>query len=523
MTATRRLLRGALSAVAIFVTLPGFVADSSRPNVVLIMTDNQAASLIGAYGNREIDTPHIDRLAKQGVLFEQAYATTGVCSPSRAVLLTGLIPSATGVHNGLPAQFERTPYSAIQEFRNWPQTLDDVGYRTALIGKYHLGGHEEPTLGFDHWVTFRGGHTTSFTDIEIFDNGRRYPLPKSDGHVTDFWTRRAVEFIHNHDDERPFFLWLSYNGPYILPPTVNEAPVSRFAKRYEERVPAMPQHAVHPYLRAWAKVAGSGNDPELAGGSYPWAAIDALNNRRAMVNVAAETTHVDEGVGQVMSALAAKGLDENTLVIFLSDQGSAYGQLGLWGNSSWGETPPAYHANMHIPLIFRHAGKIPAGRRVEALINQYDIFPTVLEYLGMDDLSLPGSPGHSFAGALVGKPIEENDAVFFEYITTRVIQTRRWKFTRRLFDEPNELYDLQADPGERNNLIDDVDLTSVIASLDERLENFFRDYASPEYDPWRGGTGKLLLFYDDRRTDRFRRHFPNFREPVGVGGRTKLR
>lgn len=496
--------------VLIFGLLP-LDAFSDRPNVLLIMTDNQSASLLGAYGNRDIKTPNIDRLAAESALFEHAYATTGVCSPSRAVLLTGLIPSANGVHNGLPARYDLDRYSAIAEFRNWPQELADAGYRTGLVGKYHLGSHEEPTLGFDFWVTFRGGHTTSFTDAAIFDNGESYDVAQTTEHLTDFWTRRAIDFIREQEGNQPFFLWLSYNGPYILPPTVNEAPVSRYADDYADDPPALPQNPVHPYLRSWAQSVSRSDDPNIAGGSYPWAAIDALNNSRAMVNVAAETTHVDAGIGRVLAALKEAGLDDNTLIVFLSDQGSAYGQLGLWGNSSWGEPPPAYNANMQIPLIVRHAGKIAPSRRLE-MIDQFDIFPTLLDYLGLDT-TIENSPGRSFAPLLRGQEMEWENEVYFEYITTRVVQTRRWKYTKRFLDAPNELYDMASDPAESNNLASDPDYADVVTALDAKLTDFFERYADPEFDPWRGGTGKALLFYDERRTQRFRDAFPAFREP----------
>ena len=149
----KTLLRIAAAVVlAVAVQWASFAAD--RPNVLLIMTDNQSANLLGAYGNADIATPNIDRLAAEGLLFEHAYAASGVCSPSRAVLMTGLLPSTNGVHNGLPARYPVAGYSAIAEFRNWPQTLADAGYYTGLVGKYHLGVHEEPTLGFQWWTTF---------------------------------------------------------------------------------------------------------------------------------------------------------------------------------------------------------------------------------------------------------------------------------------------------------------------------------------------------------------------------------
>ena len=248
------------AAAALAALFASGVTAQERPNVLLIMTDNQSPNLLGAYGNRDIRTPNIDQLARDGLLFAKAYATSGVCSPSRAVLMTGLIPSANGVHNGLPARYTVEDYAAIEEFRNLPQTLADAGYYTGLVGKYHLGRHEKPQLGFQWWTTFRGGHTSSFIDAQIFDNGETYNVLDRDEHLTDFWSRRAVDFLAHYKAEesgegaqRPFFLWLSYNGPYILPPTVNQPPVSRHADYYRDNVPAMPQNRVHPYMREWAR------------------------------------------------------------------------------------------------------------------------------------------------------------------------------------------------------------------------------------------------------------------------------
>jgi arylsulfatase A-like enzyme len=510
----KTLLRIAAAVVlAVAVQWASFAAD--RPNVLLIMTDNQSANLLGAYGNADIATPNIDRLAAEGLLFEHAYAASGVCSPSRAVLMTGLLPSTNGVHNGLPARYPVAGYSAIAEFRNWPQTLADAGYYTGLVGKYHLGVHEEPTLGFQWWTTFRGGHTSSFIDAQVFDNGETFNVLDRDEHLTDFWTRRSVDFLEHYaaeESDAPFFLWLSYNGPYILPPAVNQPPVSRFAERYVDNVPAMPQNRVHPYMRAWAMNNTAPAPEDVPGGTYPWAAIDALNNATAMINIAAETTHVDDGVGRVLAALDELGLSENTLVIFLSDQGSSWGQLGMWGNSSWGDPEPGYNANMQVPLIVRHPGRIPAGAREDAMINQFDVLPTVLDYLGMGDLELAGSLGESFAPMLRGQDMAWDDEIFFEYISTRVIQTRQWKYTKRFKASPNELYDMTNDPGETANLIDDPAYAEIAAKLDARLTEFWGKYAAPEFDVWHGGTGKALVYYG-RRNDKFREAFPDWREP----------
>ncbi len=438
---TCRTLSAALALAALFATA---ATAQDRPNVLLIMTDNQSPNLLGAYGNRDIRTPNIDRLARDGLLFAHAYATSGVCSPSRAVLMTGLIPSGNGVHNGLPARYAVEDYAAIEEFRNLPQTLADAGYYTGLVGKYHLGRHEKPQLGFQWWTTFRGGHTSSFVDAQIFDNGETYNVLDRDEHLTDFWSRRAVDFLAHYKEEesaeraRPFFLWLSYNGPYILPPTVNQPPVSRHADYYEDNVPAMPQNRVHPYMREWARNNTAPAPEPTEGGTYPWSAIDALNNKTAMINIAAEMTHVDEGIGTVLAAL--------------------------------------------------------------------------LEYLDLGHLEIANSPGESFAPMLRGRDMAWEDEVFFEYISTRVIQTRRWKFTKRFLASPNELYDMAEDPGETINLVDDPAFAAVVADLDARLTAFFSEYADPAFDLWNGGTGKALVYYG-QRNQKFREAFPDWREP----------
>jgi len=485
---------------------------AERPNLLLIVTDNQSASLLGAYGNTEIRTPNIDRLARQGMLFERAYAASGVCSPSRASLLTGLMPSQHGVHNGLPQRIGVPGWSGIEEFRTLPQTLSDAGYEAALVGKWHLGVSDTPQVGFEHWVTFLGGHTSSFVDAEIFDNGRSYNVEELGEHLTDFWTRRAVEFLRARESTRPFFLMLSYNGPYMLPPTVNEPPTNRFATTYEGVSLSMPQEPVHPYLRAWAKQ-NSFEMPGVVGGTWGWAAIDALNNRRAMLNVAAEMSMVDDGIGRVLAELENLGLDENTLVVFTSDQGSAFGQQGLWGNSSWGSPPPAYNSHMQVPLIFRDPGRIDAGKRRDMMIAQVDLLPTVLDYLGLADKEIADSPGRSFAPALKGESIEWKDEVFFEYITTRVVQTGKWKYTKRFADGPMELYDMENDPGETTNLAGDESRAAIAADLDARLERFFATYADPEFDVWKGGTGKALVFYGKSEDHVFVDAFPGWREP----------
>lgn len=504
--------------ISLFITLvllsPLSLAAESRPNIVLIVSDNQSHALLGTYGNKEIKTPHIDKLAKQGIRFNQAFAVNGVCSPTRATLLTGLIPSQTGIHVALPSDTNLPGWSGIEEFRSLPQTLSEAGYSTALVGKYHLGMPQQPQIGFQNWVTFPSGHTTTFYDQIVIDNGKQYRVAE---HLTDFWTKKAVQFLSQQQKDKPFFLYLAYNGPYNLPPTVTMEPRNRHAEYYTKHTPAMPQESIHPYLKNWAQGIRGPSNFMVKEGTTAWTAIEALNNKTAMINAASETSMVDDGVGTVMQTLKKLGMEDNTIVIYTSDQGASYGHNGLFGNTSWSFPFTAHNINMQIPLVVRHLGNIAKGMQSDRIINQYDLFPTILEYIGMGEKEIANSPGRSFVPFLKGKDISGwGDAAFFEFVTVRVIRTPNWKFMKRLDDEePNTLYDLTNDPDERVNLINDPAYADVVAELDKKLTQFFDTYSDPKYDLWKGGSAKgILLEKYYGRDDIFRSHFPNWKEPT---------
>jgi len=517
----------------LFVSLLVSVDSYAQPNVVLIVSDNQSPNLMGAYGNKDILTPSLDKLADAGVLFERAYAVSGVCSPTRATLLTGLLPSQTGVHNGLPSVFPIKHWSAISEFRNLPQTLSDSGYKTAMIGKYHLGDSSKPQLGFDEWVVLGTGLTSSFYGARVLDNGKQYTVKK---HLTDFWTDKGVEFIQKQTNKTPFFLYLSYNGPYALPPLITQKPQNRHAQHYTQNMPAMPQEPVHPYLRQFAIETSSkeevllrqqqlkrwnvedktltGKDGRLdPSNSLAWMAIGALNNKTAMINLASQMSMVDDGVDKIMSALEAHGFDDNTIVIFTSDHGAEYGKHGLWGNGTWSKPAAAFNDTVQVPLIVHLPGQKGIGQRSPALINQFDIFPTILDLLGMNDKKIVNTPGQSFAPLIT----EERDpawrnTVFYEHIDTRAIVKPGWKYIARLFGQPSELYDLSKDPDEKNNLIADKKYRKIQQDLRDEMMEFFEQYADPKYDPWRGGTAKAVLMYKGKNDD-FKNTFPNWVPP----------
>ncbi len=450
-------------------------AEVQRPNVVLIMTDNHGAWSLGCYGNPDIRTPNIDSLARQGVLFTRCYSSNAVCSPTRATFLTGLLPSQHGVHSWLVGgrlQMGPEAKSTFEEFRSLPEILADEGYVCGLSGKWHLGDNLHPQEGFSFWVTKPHGATASLYHSQVIENGS---VSRVEGYSTDYWTRRGVEFITESKD-RPFFLFLAYNGPYGHSPPMAHAAQNGHAAYYADQpLTSFPRAKVHPWLI---------HDQKLVG------------NLEALRSYAAEVSGVDDGVGQVLQALEDLGLSERTLVIFTADQGFACGHGGFWGMGAHTRPLTAYDWTMHIPLIFRHRGRIPPDRKSDLMTSNYDLLPSVLAYLGLADKTPddPKGPGRDYSAVLAGRSIPTwQDVVFYEYQNVRSVRTTEWKYVERFRQEPNELYHLVDDPEEKTNLIDQPKTAEVQKDLRDRLHAFFERYADPQYDLWRGGKSKSRL------------------------------
>src|SRR5258706_10152011 len=217
-----------------------------RPNVVFILTDNQGAWTLGCYGNPDIRTPNIDRLASEGIRFTRALSSNPVCSPTRATFLTGLIPSQHGVHSFLDPKFMMGPeaYNTLKEFTSLGKVLRDAGYVCGLSGKWHLGDNLHSSEGFSFWVTKPDGSTREFYDQDIIEDGK---VRKEAGYTTDLWTRKGIQFIERNK-ERPFFLYLAYNGPYVLGNLMLNESKNRHADYYRGMVfKSFPVDAMHPW------------------------------------------------------------------------------------------------------------------------------------------------------------------------------------------------------------------------------------------------------------------------------------
>ena len=467
--------------------------SSKRPNILLIMTDNQPAELLGCYGNREIHTPHLDRLARQGVQFENAYCVNGMCSPTRASVLTGLMPSQHGIHTWLDDRvMDAWPpaWNAIDEFRTLPEILGEAGYRTALIGKYHVGDPGAPQNGFQHWVAFPYGHTRDFWDNVMIEGERRVRYP---GHSVDYFTEQAVGYLREQDGDAPFFLMLTYNAPYGHWPAIQGPARNRFARLYEQT----PMHSVPREGLSPEAIRRYDLKKSMSGGGIDYSAeLTTPNDLTSLRNYYSQMSMVDDGVGRVLAALDGQGLSQETLVIFTADHGFSLGHNGFWGHGQATWPANAHRAAFSIPLLMRQPGRIQPLQSSSLMVSQIDLFATLLDYAGVDAEPSAPSPARTLAPLLDGRPLAwDDDAVFMEQEETRAIRTRRWLYMKRFQGSPqnpfqDELYDLVADPEERVNRVDDPELAEVAAGLRARIDDFFDRYRDPRFDLWRGGAAK---------------------------------
>jgi arylsulfatase A-like enzyme len=445
-------------------------APARPPNVVFILTDNQGAWTLGCYGNQDIRTPNIDRLAAEGIRFTRALSSNPVCSPTRATYLTGLMPSQHGIHSFLDPKYLMGPqaYNALAEFTTLGTILRDAGYVCGLSGKWHLGDCLHPSNGFSFWCTKPDGGTREFYDQDVIEDEM---VRREAGYTTDLWTRKGIEFIEQNKD-RPFFLYLAYNGPYSLGSLMLNPARNRHAEYYADKLlPSFPRDAMHPWQH---------DNKQFH------------NNLNAIRREAAETSGVDDGVGEIMATLKRLGLEDNTLVIYASDQGWMGGQNGMWGMGDHFRPIGAHELMMQVPFIFRHPGHIPAGQTSDNIVSNYDFMPSLLSYLGLADKMprKPESPGRDFAPILRGEKISWDNVMFYEMETCRAIRADRWKCVLRYPNGPHELYDMQADPQERVNLYGEPGLEGIRTEMTRKLNDFFTRYADPQYDIWKGGRSK---------------------------------
>ncbi|MGX9355802.1 sulfatase-like hydrolase/transferase [Roseobacteraceae bacterium S113] len=469
-----------------------------RPNILFFMSDNQPADLLGCYGNDEVKTPHLDRLARRGTRFSNAYCVNAMCSPCRASVLTGLMPSQHGVHNWLDDRLMAhwpENWSAIDEFANLPTLIKQAGYTTALIGKFHLGVPFVPQLAFDHWVTFPHGHTTSFYGNEVIDQGKRYQY---DGHTVDFFTDKTIEFLeHQTTQDAPFFAFVPFNGPYGHWPSIRGRAETAFADLYDGAdMHSIPREGLSAdVIERFARRVAEGGVREQFKGP-----LLLPNNLESLRNYFAQVSLIDDGVGRILAALDRLGLEDETIVIYTSDHGFSLGHNGVWGHGAAAFPSTGYRPSYNIPLIMA-GGSIAQAHLCDDMVSQIDLFPTLAQLAGAQSAapSQP-SPARDLAPALAGRALSEADAVFYEQEETRAVRTRDWLYVSRFQGAPSfplgdALFHVAQDPGEHVNLIDDPAYAETAGHLRDTLRLHFETYVSEEYDLWRGGNAASNVSY----------------------------
>lgn len=437
--------------------------DPQRPNVLFILSDDQGAWAMRCAGNADIITPALDSIAAEGIRFTDFFCTSPVCSPARASLLTGEIPSRHGVHDWIRAGNvgpERIDYLAGQPLLT--DRVADAGYRCGLVGKWHLGASDVPRPGFVKWFAHQSG-MSPYYDAPMVDETQ--PV-KVERYLTEVLTEHAVAFLRDEAPRsQPFWLSLNYTAPHY--PWIGAHPPEYTDLYADCAFASCPQQAPHPWN-------AHGNPATDEGHRRP---------RESLVGYYAAMTAMDAGIGQVMRALDALGLRESTLVIFMSDNGMNCGHHGVWGKGNGTRPQNMYDTSVKVPCLMAQPGRIAPAVRSD-LLSAYDVFPTLLDYLGIADEPVRPRPGASFRAVLErGAQAPVRDVVVYdEYGPVRMVRTRDWKYVHRYPDGPHELYDLARDPGERTNLVHRSEQQPMVTELRARLDAWFAQFVDPSRD-----------------------------------------
>jgi arylsulfatase A-like enzyme len=444
--------------VALLCALCGRSFAASPPNILLIYADNLGYGDLGCYGNREIKSPRLDQLAREGVRCTDFYVVTSSCTPSRGAILTGRYPLRNGLAHQLVTTENWTGIGLPHRERILPQYLKDAGYATACFGKWNIGfapGSRPTERGFDEFLGFRSGniHYFKHTNHGEYDMFRGTELHHVEGYSTDIFADAACEFIRR-SAANPWFVYLPFNAPHFVS-TVNTAP----GETPEWHVP-------DKYLER-----------------YGWSATDHAEKHRYL----ALLTALDDGIGRVLDALDKKGLRENTLVIFISDMGAILRPtqgLSVASNGPFRDgAPSVYEGGLRVPAIFRWPGRIRAGTASKEMLSHLDVLPLCLAAAG---LPLPKDrvlDGRDPLPALTGAAKSPHERLAFNYGAAFGLRDGNLKLVRPKAGAPWELYDLAADPGETTDLA--AKRPGDLARLDAAFQSWMMDVKRDASEPQR--------------------------------------
>ena len=434
------------------------------PNVLLIQTDDHAQWASHCYGNTELHTPSLDYLCSTGVRMRNAFTPSPVCSPARASLWTGRIPSQHGLHNALA---EHDPKVTGVEWLKGERTLANIfkgaGYATGLSGKWHVGKPDyQPHQDFDYWFS----QSLPLYRPDVFVSPWTKPSPDRNATYNHHAIAdHAVDFLRVRDDDKPFFLYVGFIATH--------SPWNRHAERLVEH-----------YRRATFR-----DIPD--DGTYPFGRLigESLQPTRAdphetRAQYYASVTEIDEQVGRILDELHAQGLTSDTLVVYTSDHGLNMGQHGVWGKGIATNPYNMLEESIRIPMILSHPGAFLGGLVRDEMVTHVDLFQTILEHAGLapdaSERARRNYPGRSFRdlarGDARGAWPEE---VHAELGNTRMVRTRDHKLVMRYPDGPNELFDLVRDPRETRSFYADPAYQEIVRDLSSRIAKYFSRYEDP--------------------------------------------
>ena len=464
------------------------LAQSGRPsrpartgakprNVIFILSDDHRYDAMGFLKGQEwLETPQMDRMAREGCHFPNAFVTTALCSPSRASILTGQYAHRHRiVDNNTPI-----PKGTVI----FPQHLQQAGYATAFIGKWHMGGESDaPQPGFDHWISFRGQGTYLPSKDGLNVNGKNVPQK---GYITDELTGYALDWIQARKKDQPYFLYLSHKAVH-----------SEFitAERHKGKFAGKPFR--YPRSMAATGEAARGRPMWVHnqrnshhGVEYPYHRdLDIADYYRRY----AETLcGVDDSIGQVLDALRSRGELDSTLVIYMGDNGFAFGEHGLIDKRT------AYEESMRVPLLARCPELFEGGKTVPGVVANIDLASTIHEAMGLQPPPL--QDGRSWLPLVAGRASGWRAELLYEYYwernfpqtpTVHAVRGDRYKFIRYhgIWDV-DELYDLKEDPLETNNLIFSAEHRPTIDQMRRRLFQILEETGGLQMPLWpdRGGS-----------------------------------
>jgi arylsulfatase A-like enzyme len=453
---------------------------TQRPNLVVILVDDLRFDEFGAGGHPYMRTPHIDRLAAEGALFTRAFHTTPICSPNRASILTGQYASRHGIIDNVARD------AMSQRLPNYHLALQALGYETAHIGKWHMGNDGAPRPGYDQWISFDGHGQIEDPLFNV--NGQ---VQRHAGYITDLLNGFALDFIQR-PRAKPFSLFLAHKAvhPDALQAADGKLLVTGYkaAARHQglydgcafpHKPNMLPVEQVVRAKPAWAEALALKSLPAARAILEPLGAgtQQEIRERAAMM------ASVDEGVGSILDALERNGQLDNTLILFLGDNGYFFGEHGLGPERRF-----AYEEGIRSPFLMRYPRRVSPGLLVTGLVICQDIAPTMIELAGgrpgpqiqgRSLLPLLDAPGANWRKDFLVEYWAENAMPWLVGMSYKALRTERHKYihwvNRGSTSELDELYDLEADPFELDNLAQRTGCHDLLGRLRQRLRELVAD------------------------------------------------